>query len=135
MKVAVERTTGQAMLSTASDSFGAFFIAYDPTVESEYTLEWTDGLLDGELFTEPDADGIVLGEVLAENLDAELGDKVVYTLTDRSGEIVSGMERLSGIITTGSRGHRRGHRAVAHRHRARRGRLRPEPRAPRSRSS
>ncbi|MBW2256788.1 MAG: ABC transporter permease, partial [Deltaproteobacteria bacterium] len=100
--VAVERATGQAMLATASDSFGAFFIAYDPTVESEYTLEWTDGLLEGELFTQPDDRAIILGEVLAENLDAEIGDKVVYTLTDRNGEIVSGMERLSGIITTGS---------------------------------
>jgi len=102
VSVAVDRTTGQAMLATANDSFGAFFIAYDPTRESEYTLEWTDGLIAGELFTAPDDDGIILGRVLAENLEAELGDKVVYTLTDKSGEIVSGMERLSGIITTGA---------------------------------
>ncbi|MBW1880901.1 MAG: ABC transporter permease, partial [Deltaproteobacteria bacterium] len=100
--VAVERTTGQAMLATASDSFGAFFIAYDPTVETEYTLEWTDGLIAGELFTAPDDDGIILGRLLARNLDAELGDKVVFTLTDKNGEIVSGMQRLSGIITSGS---------------------------------
>ncbi|MEM6931208.1 MAG: FtsX-like permease family protein, partial [Myxococcota bacterium] len=103
VKVAVDRATGQAMVSTARDSFGAFFIAYDPTRESEYTLEWGDRVLEGELFDAPDARGIVLGEALAENLDAELGDKVVYTLTDKTGEIVSGMERLSAIITTGSR--------------------------------
>lgn len=102
VSTAVDRTTGQAMLSTARDSFGAFFIAYDPTQETEYTLEWTDGLVSGELFTSPDDDGIILGKILAENLDAELGDKVVFTLTDRSGEIVSGMERLSGTITTGA---------------------------------
>ena len=102
VKLAVERTTGQAMLATAHDSFGAFFIAYDPTQETEYTLEWTDGLIEGELFTTPDDDGIILGEILAENLEAELGDKVVFTLTDRSGEIVSGMERVSGIVTTGA---------------------------------
>lgn len=103
VKVAVERATGQAMVSTAKDSFGAFFIAYDPTRESDYTLEWTDRVLAGELFDKPDSHGIVLGEALAENLGAELGSKVVYTLTDKSGEIVSGMERLSGIITTGSK--------------------------------
>ncbi len=102
VETAVERTTGQAMLATASDSFGAFFIAYDPTQESEDTLEWTDGLIEGELFTRPDDDGIILGKVLAENLEAELGDKVVFTLTDKGGEIVSGMERLSGIVTTGA---------------------------------
>ncbi len=98
----VERTTGQAMLATAHDSFGAFFIAYDPTQETEYTLEWTDGLVEGELFTTPDDDGIILGDTLAENLEAEIGDKVVFTLTDRSGEIVSGMERVKGIIDTGA---------------------------------
>jgi len=137
--ITVERTTGQAMLATASDSFGAFFIAYDPTEETPYTQIWTDGdcvpvaeeptedavaaceahdleacgtdatcawdyekLLAGELFDAPDSDGIVLGRVLANNLEAEIGDRVVFTLTDRSGEIVSGMERLSGIITTGA---------------------------------
>ena len=99
---AVERTTGQAMLATAYDSFGAFFIAYDPTQETEYTLEWTDGIIAGEPFTAPDDDGIILGDVLAENLEAEIGDKVVFTLTDRSGEIVSGMERVSGIVDTGA---------------------------------
>ena len=98
----VERTSGQAMLATAHDSYGAFFIAYDPTQETEYTLEWTDGLVEGELFTTPDDDGIILGDTLAENLEAEIGDKVVFTLTDRNGEIVSGMERVKGVIDTGA---------------------------------
>ena len=140
VSVAVERTTGQAMLATAHDSYGAFFIAYDPTQETEYTQDWNEGvcrptataptedqvdacmaaresaacgeiaecewglkkLLAGELFTEPDQKGIILGKVLAENLEAEIGDKVVFTLTDRSGEIVSGMERVKGVIDTGA---------------------------------
>ena len=102
VSTAVERTTGQAMLATAHDSYGAFFVAYDPTQETEYTLEWTKGLVAGELFTTPDDDGILLGDTLAENLEAEIGDKVVFTLTDRSGEIVSGMERVRGIIDTGA---------------------------------
>jgi len=102
VSVAVERTTGQAMVATAKDSLGAFFIAYDPTQETAYTLEWTEGLHTGTLFERPDDDGIVLGKILADNLGAELGDKVVYTLTDRSGEIVSGMERLSGTLKTGA---------------------------------
>ena len=58
--VAVERTTGQAMVATARDSFGAFFIAYDPTRETDYTLQWTDGLVAGKLFEQPDEDGICL---------------------------------------------------------------------------
>lgn len=99
---AVDRTSGQAMLTTASDSFGAFFIAYDPALESDETMEFTQGLVEGKLFVSSDDDGIILGKVLAENLDAELGDRVVFTLTDRNGDIVNGMERVSGIISTGA---------------------------------
>ena len=64
---AVDRASGQAMLSTASDSFGAFFIAYDPTLENEETMEFTEGLVEGALFEAADDDCIILGQVLAEN--------------------------------------------------------------------
>ncbi len=99
---AVERASGAAMLSTARDSYGGFFIAFDPTVETPETLELIEGLTEGRMFETPDERGIVLGAVLADNLQAELGDKIVYTLTDRHGEIVNGMERLTGIVKTGA---------------------------------
>ena len=35
--------------------------------------------------------GVILGERLAENLGLELGSKVVFTMTDRTGEIVGGL--------------------------------------------
>ena len=98
----VHRMSGQAMLSTASDSFGGFFIAYDPAYETDETMEFTQGLASGRLFQSATDDGIILGTLLAANLDADLGDKVVYTLTDRTGQIVSGMERLSGTVSTGA---------------------------------
>lgn len=99
---AVERAQGQAMVSTANDSFGALFIAYDPAQETPDTLAFTRGLVQGELFKTADDRGIILGSALAKNLGAGLGDKVVYTLTDRRGEIVTGMERLSGVVNTGA---------------------------------
>ncbi len=98
----VDRTSGQAMLSTARDAYGAFFIAYDPVRETPETMELTETLVAGERFTAPDDDGIILGEILARNLGADLGDKVVFTLSDRSGEIVTGMERLTGVVRTGA---------------------------------
>jgi ABC-type lipoprotein release transport system permease subunit len=98
----VERTSGQTMVSTASDSFGAIFIAYDPTLETAETFEFTDRLVEGELFDAPDSDGIILGQRLAHNLGAEPGDKIIFTLTDRSGEIVTDMERVTGLIATGA---------------------------------
>lgn len=99
---AVERVVGQAMVATAADSFGAFFVAYDPALETADTLQFTRSVADGRLFTTADEPGIILGDRLAKNLDAELGDKVVYTLTDRKGEIINGMQRLVGTIHTGA---------------------------------
>ena len=98
----VDRTSGQTMLSTAHDSYGAFFIAYDPALETDDTFEFDDGLVKGELFQDASDDGIVLGTILARNLGAGIGDKVVFTLTDRTGEIVTGMERLRGTVDAGS---------------------------------
>lgn len=99
---AVERVSGQAMVSTAADSFGALFIAYDPTLETPDTFAFTKGLVKGALFEKPDDKGVLLGATLAKNLGAELGSKIVYTLTDRHGEIATGMERVRGLIETGA---------------------------------
>jgi len=58
----------------------------------------------GKMFTSADENVIVLGSKLAENLSAKLGDRIVYTMTDKHGDIVSGLARLSGTITTGAPG-------------------------------
>ncbi len=99
---AVPRIVGQVMLATTADSFGAGFIAYDPTLEDRDTLSLVDAVHEGSLFKTADDAGIVLGERLAHNLKATLGTKVVYTLTDKHGQIVSALARVSGIIRTGA---------------------------------
>lgn len=97
-----ERISGQAMLSTAGDSFGAGFIAIDPAQEDEYTLSVLEGLVEGEMFKTSRDRGIILGARLAENLSVDMGKRVVYTMTDVNGDIVAGLGRVSGIIRTGS---------------------------------
>jgi ABC-type lipoprotein release transport system permease subunit len=97
---ALDRTTGSTMLTTASDSFGAFFIAYDPAKETKETFDLGESLDQGEMFTTASDEGIILGAKLAKNLGAEIGDRVVYTLTDRKGEITSSMGRLKGTVKT-----------------------------------
>lgn len=96
------RISGATMLSTAANSQGAFFIALDPTREDLDTFVALDSIAEGELFKAPDEKGIVLGATLAENLDTKLGRKVVFTVTDREGEIVSGLARVKGIIKSGA---------------------------------
>ena len=98
----VERITGFNMLSTASDSLGAGFIALAPEHEDEQTLSLLEAIVEGEFFRSSSDSGIILGARLASNLDVELGSKVVYTMTDKDGEIVSALARVSGIMRTGS---------------------------------
>lgn len=98
----VTRITGNLMLATASQNYGAAFIAFDPGDEDESTLSLIEALTEGEMFPSTRDGGIILGKRLAENLDAGLGRKVVYTLTDRNGEIVQEAARVSGIVSTGA---------------------------------
>lgn len=102
VKKVVTRITGSVMLSTAGESFGAGFIAFDPQAEDENTFALIDDIIEGEMFKTSRDKGIILGTQLAKNLGAKMGKKVVYTVTDRSGEISSGLARVSGIVSAGS---------------------------------
>jgi len=97
-----QRITGHTMLATAGESFGAGFFAIDPEVEDESTFSIIEGLPEGAMFETSHDGGIILGERLANNLGAKMGHRVVYTMTDVNGEIVSGLARLSGIVRTGA---------------------------------
>lgn len=96
------RITGNAMLSTANENTGAIFIAFDPRKEDARTLSVFNSVSKGRMFNEPDEKGIIVGQKLAEKLGADLGRKIVYTLTDKHGEMVSGLARVSGIVSSGS---------------------------------
>jgi ABC-type lipoprotein release transport system permease subunit len=98
VKAAVDRITCQAMVQTATHNAGVGFVAFDAAAETPDTLSFLDGV-EGRL---DDPKGVVLGARLAKNLGLGLGDKVVYTLMDRSGEIVSGLGRVSGVVRTGA---------------------------------
>jgi ABC-type lipoprotein release transport system permease subunit len=99
---AVTRITGQLMVSTAEQSYGAAFIAYDPAREDPATLSLLEAVRDGGAFARSDDPGIILGQRLARNLHTAPGRKVVFTLTDKRGEIVRDVSRVSGILRTGA---------------------------------
>ena len=86
---ASERISGQAMLSTAGDSFGAGFIAIDPEQDDPSTLSVLQALVEGQTFESASDRGIILGARLARNLGVGMGKRVVYTMTDLDGEIVA----------------------------------------------
>jgi ABC-type lipoprotein release transport system permease subunit len=98
----VPRVAGGVMLSSSTNNLGAGVIGIDPTREDDSTFGLVDAISEGQMFTSPDDEGIILGKVLADNLDVELGKKVVYTVTDKTGEITNGLARVTGIIETGA---------------------------------
>ena len=98
----VDRISGQLMLSTARESYGGAFIAFDPDAEDEQSLSFLEAVAEGAMFSADDRTGIVIGAQLARNLGAETGDKVIYTATDRNGAIVSGLGRVTGLLRTGA---------------------------------
>jgi len=97
------RISGAAMLSTAKNSQGTFFIGIDPQREDDQTFGILDAAGEGQMLQAADqTQAIVLGRALADNLEAKLGSKVVYTVTDKEGEIVSALARVVGIVETGA---------------------------------
>ncbi len=102
VKRAVTRITGQTLLATARQSQGAVFLAFDPKVEDASTLAVMKGKMEGKNFASANSKGIILGKKLAHNLGVKLGRKVVYTMTDKNGEMISGLARVTAIVSTGA---------------------------------
>jgi len=98
----VPRITGNTMLGAGGNTSGAGFLAVDPAQESVETLSLLEALAEGKMFSTADDKGIILGQKLADNLGVKMGRKVVYTLSDKKNEIVSGLARVTGIVRTGS---------------------------------
>ncbi len=98
---AMVRISGQAMFASAHKSIGGMFMAIDPAQERESNNLFIRSIIEGSLFASANAPGIVVGVKLAEKLRLRIGKKVVYTTTDAHGEIVSAIERVSGIFKTG----------------------------------
>ncbi|MBN1608890.1 MAG: ABC transporter permease [Polyangiaceae bacterium] len=99
---AAPRITGQALVASADDNVGAMLVGYDPAQDGPHTLGLLEGLRAGRLFATAHDDGVILGKTLAERLRVNIGDRVVYTLTDKQGELTSGMGRLVGIVSVGT---------------------------------
>jgi len=98
---AMVRISGQAMFASAHKSIGGMFMAIDPMQETENNNLFMRSIIEGSLFENANSPGIVVGVKLAKKLHLRIGKKVVYTTTDAHGEIVSAIERVTGIFKTG----------------------------------
>ena len=98
---AYTRITGQGLFASGAKSVGGVFFAIDPAIESPDHNLFLRVIDQGSLFTDNNGRGIVVGSKMAEKLNLRLGKKVIYTVTDKNGEMVSGVSRVSGIYKTG----------------------------------
>lgn len=98
---AIARVSGQAMFASAQKSVGGMFFAIDPALERVQDNTLLKAITEGALFTSREGRGVVVGKVMAEKLGLRLGKRLVYTLMDRHGEIVSEVAKVSGIFSTG----------------------------------
>ena len=98
---ATVRITGQAMFASARKSIGGAFIAVNPAFETGANNLLMRSIVEGELFSDKNGRGVVIGSKLAKKLHLKIGKKLVYTTTDAHGEIVSDIARVTGIFTTG----------------------------------
>ena len=95
------RIMGEAMFASGAKSIGGQVIGIDPAVENSEHNIFIKSIVEGELFKDSSSRGVLIGSKMAEKLRLRLGKKLIYTLTDRTGELVSGICRVSGIFATG----------------------------------
>ncbi|MFT7414195.1 MAG: ABC-type lipoprotein release transport system permease subunit [Methylophagaceae bacterium] len=96
------RIHGQAMFASARKSVGGMFIAIDPQQEDVNNNLFLQAMISGGMLATHSDKGILLGVDLARKLKLDLGKKLVYTTTDKNGEIVSAIARVSGLFQTGA---------------------------------
>ncbi|MBL4607444.1 MAG: ABC transporter permease [Pseudomonadales bacterium] len=94
------RILGQGMFASAHKSVGGAFLAIDPNSETSKHNLFLCSLEEGALF-DANSRGVIVGRGMAKKLKLRLGKKLVYTTTDKNGEIVSEIARVSGIFSTG----------------------------------
>lgn len=102
VKEVMARIQGQGMFASAHKSVGGMFFAVDPEQENAESNLFIKAMIEGGMPKSIDDKTIVLGVDLARKLKLTMGKKVVYTTTDKQGEIVSAIARVGGLFQTGS---------------------------------
>jgi putative ABC transport system permease protein len=94
------RATAFALASSEDRSFGIQIMGVQP--EFEPLVSTLPGLVkQGSWFSSNTAEEIVLGAVLARNLQVSLGDEITFMGSGRDGSFAAGIARVVGILESG----------------------------------
>lgn len=92
------------LLSTSGGSVAVRLQGIEPEAEKHFNdahKHISTGAFFGEVDPEAAGDPIVLGSKIVDELDLKLGDRVVLTASDPTGEMVRALFHLHGVVHTG----------------------------------
>jgi ABC-type lipoprotein release transport system permease subunit len=101
VRAAIPRVIVNGLVSSAVGNRMLFLQGIDPSREISLR-DFSEDLEAGEYLDVSDRDDpIILGAVIVEKLELELGDRVVLTATQPDGEVTRALFHLTGVIKTG----------------------------------
>ncbi len=85
------------LASTAHNSLAASIEAGDPSIDSRFDI-FKDFLIKGEWLNELAPQRIVIGSGMANKLNVDIGNKIVFMSSNDSGQTIAHMGRVAGIF-------------------------------------
>ncbi|MHA7856134.1 ABC transporter permease [Marinobacter shengliensis] len=100
VEAAAPRVVLRAMVANPGKSLPVELVGIAPGQERAVTE--LSGYMAQGTYVQPGEKGIVVGQKLAEELNARLGDKLVITVQQAGGDLASSAQAIRGIYRTGS---------------------------------
>ena len=100
VEAAAPRVVLRAMVANPGQSLPVELVGIAP--EQERAVTELSGYMAQGTYVQPGEKGIVVGQKLAEELNARLGDKLVITVQQAGGDLASSAQAIRGIYRTGS---------------------------------
>ncbi len=94
------RVRGEGLVTSAQASVGVRVVGVEPENESDISIV-ADSMTSGR-YLDGTKRRVIIGERLARRLHVEVGDKIVLSVTDMSGDITGAGVRVGGIFHTPS---------------------------------
>jgi ABC-type lipoprotein release transport system permease subunit len=96
--VATPRLIASTIMTIGDESKSAQFLGIDP--DSAANQPFREGMLSGEFLQADDREGILVGNLLAEKLGLEVGERVNLLVTTSNGDVSEQLFTIRGIFTT-----------------------------------
>lgn len=98
VRVATPRLNASAILSIGDESKGVQILGIDPASTANQPFQ--EGMLTGEFLQADDREGILVGNLLAEKLNLQVGNRVNLLVTTSNGDVNEQLFTVRGVYTT-----------------------------------